>query len=173
MNYPEFTDSCSELTDRKIRGIMSEENNILSSLDWAINTIRDQILFGLDELGAAKARELRAKGVMIDTVEYIKELENSLKAMIELNENNCKIASRKEQEFYDHCKHYDGIEKKLEIACEALGFYGNNESWLEYTGYPDCITEDDLSDYPHITRDVRRCGGKRAREALKKIKGDA
>lgn len=57
---------------------MSEENNMLSKLDWAINTIRDQLLFGRDELGGAKARELRAKGVMLDAAKYIKELESKL-----------------------------------------------------------------------------------------------
>lgn len=56
-------------------------NDILSSLDWAINTIRDRVMFGRDELGASKARELRAKGVMIDAVEEIKKRDEAIEVM--------------------------------------------------------------------------------------------
>lgn len=48
--------------------------DIIMHLKWAINTIRDKVMFGRDELGAALAREMRAKGVMIDAVKYIEEL---------------------------------------------------------------------------------------------------
>jgi hypothetical protein len=39
--------------------------DIIMHLNWAINTIRDKVMFGRDELGAALAREMRSKGVML------------------------------------------------------------------------------------------------------------
>jgi hypothetical protein len=48
--------------------------DIIMHLNWAINTIRDKVMFGRDELGAALAREMRSKGVMLDAVKYIEEL---------------------------------------------------------------------------------------------------
>lgn len=51
---------------------------ITEHLNWAINTIRDKVMFGRDELGAALARETRAKGVMIDAVKYIQTLEKEI-----------------------------------------------------------------------------------------------
>ncbi|NBX97518.1 hypothetical protein EBQ81_01460 [bacterium] len=48
--------------------------DIIMHLNWAINTIRDKVMFGRDELGASLAREARAKGVMIDAIKYIEEL---------------------------------------------------------------------------------------------------
>ena len=49
-------------------------NEILSLIDWAVNTIRDRELFGRDELGAALARERRAKSVLLDCKEEIEKL---------------------------------------------------------------------------------------------------
>jgi glutaredoxin 2 len=45
----------------------------LEKLQWAIDTIRNQEMFGRDELGASLAREKRAKGVMLDTIKFIEE----------------------------------------------------------------------------------------------------
>jgi len=53
----------------------------VSKLEWAIDTIREQLLFGRDELGAAKARELRAKGVMMDAIEEYKKLEEKIMSL--------------------------------------------------------------------------------------------
>jgi hypothetical protein len=55
----------------------------VANLNWAINTIRDRLMFGRDELGAALARETRAKGVMIDAVKYIEQLERENKIIKE------------------------------------------------------------------------------------------
>jgi hypothetical protein len=55
-------------------------SDIIIHLNWAINTIRDKVMFGRDELGAALAREMRAKGVMIDAVKYIEELHEEQQA---------------------------------------------------------------------------------------------
>ena len=52
---------------------------MIAKLEWAIDTIREQVMFGMDDLGAAKSRERRAKGVMIDACEYIKDLEAQIK----------------------------------------------------------------------------------------------
>ena len=41
-------------------------SEFLDQIEWAINTIRDQVQFGLDPLSAAKARERRAKGVLLN-----------------------------------------------------------------------------------------------------------
>lgn len=81
------------------------------------------------------------------------------------------------------------LEKKLEIAVEALEFYGKKESYdpwteaySEYTDYGrdymcaiDCIQEDDtekiIETLPLSKKEVSEWyGGKRAREALSKIK---
>lgn len=99
---------------------MSEELNMLSKLDWAINTIRDQLLFGRDEIGGARARELRAKGVMLDAVKYIKELEERL-TVAELNSEKQKEHIRQHHEA--KLKDIDtiqGLYDKLKIAVEAL-----------------------------------------------------
>ena len=58
-------------------------DDTISKLEWAINTIRDQLLFGRDELGAARARELRAKGVMIDAIKDIEKLKAENKKLRE------------------------------------------------------------------------------------------
>ena len=67
--------------------------DIISKLEWAIDTIRDQLLFGRDELGAAKARELRAKGVMLDTVKEVKLLQSQneiyRKALEKISNDRC------------------------------------------------------------------------------------
>jgi len=59
-------------------------------LMWAINTIRDRLLFGRDELGAALARELRAKGVMLDAVKTFRAMD---KENEELKKENTKYES--------------------------------------------------------------------------------
>jgi hypothetical protein len=50
----------------------------LETLEWAINTIRDKVMFGRDELGAALARESRAKGAMLDAKKEIEKLRAAL-----------------------------------------------------------------------------------------------
>ena len=40
-------------------------SDTLDHLEWAINTIREKLTFGMDELSAARSREHRAKGAMI------------------------------------------------------------------------------------------------------------
>jgi hypothetical protein len=51
---------------------------IKDKLLWAIDTIRDKLMFGRDELGASLARESRAKGVMIEAISEIEKLEKKL-----------------------------------------------------------------------------------------------
>jgi hypothetical protein len=53
-------------------------NDTLETLEWAINTIRDKVMFGRDELGAALARESRAKGAMLDAKKEIEKLRAAL-----------------------------------------------------------------------------------------------
>lgn len=67
------------------------DNDFLEKVDWAINTIRDQVLFGRDELGAAKSRELRAKGVLLDVRKHVidtniqlQKLQDDRKELIEV-----------------------------------------------------------------------------------------
>lgn len=57
--------------------------DIVTNLNWAINTIKDKLTFGRDGLGAAIARETRAKGVMVEAVKYIEQLEKENKIMKE------------------------------------------------------------------------------------------
>ena len=53
-------------------------NSTIEILNWAIDTIRERVMFGRDELDASRARESRAKGAMIDAVEEIERLTESL-----------------------------------------------------------------------------------------------
>ena len=53
--------------------------NTKETLLWAVNTIRDKVMFGRDELGASRAREMRAKGAMLDAIEEIDKLEKQLR----------------------------------------------------------------------------------------------
>lgn len=53
-------------------------SKVVDLLDWAIDTIREKVMFGRDELGAALSRELRAKGVMLGAKKYILQLEEEL-----------------------------------------------------------------------------------------------
>ena len=63
------------------------------------------------------------------------------------------------------------LEKKLAVATEALEFYGDVDNWTRRdTYFWENIDRDDCADYPHFTRDVKLTGGKRARQALGKIK---
>lgn len=48
-----------------------EKLNTIKNIEWAIETIREQYTLGLDELAAAKFRERRAEGVLIDAREVI------------------------------------------------------------------------------------------------------
>jgi len=56
--------------------------NLLKKIDWAVDTIRDQLMFGRDALGAAKSRELRAKGVLLDCKEDFTSLQSELNTII-------------------------------------------------------------------------------------------
>jgi len=53
---------------------------IIKSIDWAIDTIRNQIKFGLTDnpLASAKRREARAKGVLLDCKREIQSLKDQL-----------------------------------------------------------------------------------------------
>ena len=57
------------------------------SLEWALNTIRDKLQFGLDESQAIVCRERRIKGVLIDALEEVKEMEEELEKYRGVNEN--------------------------------------------------------------------------------------
>ena len=48
-----------------------KKDEIINLINWAVNTIRDKEKFGRDELSASRARELRAKGVLLDCKKYI------------------------------------------------------------------------------------------------------
>jgi hypothetical protein len=53
-------------------------SDTLEHLEWAINTIRDKLMFGMDELGAARSRESRAKGAMLEAKKEIVRLRAAL-----------------------------------------------------------------------------------------------
>lgn len=72
---------------------------------WAINTIRDQLQFGLDPLSAAKARERRAKGVLLDCH---KKLESFQSENSELKSEN--------QELKEKVKDIESLTKSMNSA---------------------------------------------------------
>jgi len=59
-------------------------SDIIEHLEWAIETIRNKSMFGLNELGAARARESRAKGAMIKAVKEITKLKEALREAAEV-----------------------------------------------------------------------------------------
>jgi hypothetical protein len=107
-------------------------------LEWAIDTIREQLLFGRDELGAAKARELRAKGVMIDACKEFKELEEKLKVAEKSFEDE---VSMHNQEWLEH----EATKRSLKVAVEALEMFEDHtklpHQHKEYHTKLCCITE--------------------------------
>lgn len=52
----------------------TEDKNILDSIDWAVDTIRSKLDFGLDALTAADHRERRAKQVLLECKKEITRL---------------------------------------------------------------------------------------------------
>lgn len=85
------------------------------------------------------------------------------------------LASAKQtiSELQDHRKVQAELNRKLSALLaeyeECVEFYANPEHWCkdECAEY-NTIIDDDCADYPHVTRDVRTTGGKRARELQKK-----
>lgn len=61
------------------------------------------------------------------------------------------------------------LKSENERLKAALRFYANPKNWTQSAGsiLYDQIDEGDCADYPHITRDLRETGGKRARTCLK------
>lgn len=57
---------------------------MLETIEWGLDTSRNKLMFGLDELNAAKSRERRLKGILLDCKNSFKELEQQLKQKDEL-----------------------------------------------------------------------------------------
>lgn len=53
-----------------------EYEGIKSDIYWAIMTINEKLSFGLDPLNAALAREIRAKSVLKDALDFINKKES-------------------------------------------------------------------------------------------------
>ena len=51
---------------------------VIEHIDWAIETIRERVMFGLDALSAALSRERRAKGALLEAKKHIIELEKEI-----------------------------------------------------------------------------------------------
>ena len=71
---------------------MSDKQDILESLEWAIDTIRQKLQFGMDRFSSPIMRESRAKGVMIEAVEEITKLKKALEianeALVKIDSSN-------------------------------------------------------------------------------------
>ena len=78
---------------------------ILKSIEWAVNTIREKLMFGMHEapLSAAFAREMRAKGVLIKCSNIIREQQAKI----------------------------DELERENKELVETLERYANPESWVQ------------------------------------------
>lgn len=97
--------------------------DIKEKLLWAINTIRDKEMFGLDELNASLSRERRAKGSMLDAVKAIDELEKQ----------NAELKAElmgKEIGFVHSLDWYRDQHKQLEKQNEKLKIL--LKGWLEH-----------------------------------------
>lgn len=125
---------------------------IIKSIDWAIDTIRDQLKFGLTDnpLAAAKRREARAKGVLLDCKKEIQSLKDQLAQS----------------------------KKDLEKAEKVIEFYAKKENWtidghsfqdelneIEQ-GYWACEIRNDGCDF-NVATGYGGYGGKKARAYFK------
>jgi len=84
--------------------------------------------------------------------------------------------NKPDQTINDYIQMIDNLERKLEVAVEALEFYGDNGNWstnLHYSRDLNTIGRDDTSEFKARTGVIWKSGGKRARQALKEIKGEA
>lgn len=87
-------------------------NELLENIDWAVDTIRNQDKFGLDELEACKARERRAKGVLIDVKKHIIKLMNEI----------------------------DNKKSAISVYRKALDEFDNDDNWTVRYKYKDTET---------------------------------
>mgnify|MGYP000029424415 CR=1 FL=1 len=83
--------------------------DILDEIEWAVDTIRDRLMFGMEEapLQAAYFREKRAKGILIDCKKEIEKLRSELNKYQQHSEI-LNYIKENEQDVYDwaleHCK---------------------------------------------------------------------
>ena len=89
------------------------------------------------------------------------ELEKKLEAVEMVHSNYVNVS----------CDLYSTLEKKLEIVMECLEYYGSTDNWQETPNRNNLyqMIGNDVSD---DFDDALRFGGKRAREALSKIKSE-
>lgn len=57
---------------------MNDLEKIISRLEWAYNTIEHKLTFGLPEEVAIGMRESRVKGVLMEAIEELKELNGDI-----------------------------------------------------------------------------------------------
>ena len=108
---------------------------------------------------------------MQDEVERLKALEEKLKGAEKERDDYCEDFLKYMKSTSVEVQAHSVTREKLKVAVEALEFYGSAENWTRVDDIQyDVIEHDDCCDYKHFTRDVRLTGGKRAREALKRVK---
>lgn len=54
-------------------------SDILEKIEWALETKREKLMFGLDELNAALSRERRLFGVLLECKKEIERLNELIK----------------------------------------------------------------------------------------------
>lgn len=81
---------------------------ILNTIEWAIDTVRDQLMFGLDPLSAAKSRERRAKGVLLDCKQKFKSIDEELSTIIKYYKDTYKDVK------------WDSCCSGIECACQGM-----------------------------------------------------
>lgn len=101
-------------------------SDILEAIEWARNTIKDRLKFGLDDLNAARSRERRASGVLISCKHEIIRLQGQvgiLKECVEyVKASHVCICPQKDSEcasglICSHCACVEALEilKALEL----------------------------------------------------------
>jgi hypothetical protein len=103
------------------------ESDVVRLIEWALMTIRDKLQFGLPEEIAIQRREMRVKGVLVDVLKQVKELESQIEHVTDLSkeiEQNYLIEKEKVAKAIEFIKEYK--EKYYEHApfCE-VGKYDN------------------------------------------------
>jgi hypothetical protein len=88
---------------------------LLDKLEWALHTVREKLTFGMGEAEGIKHRESRVKGVLIDAVKEVKEIEGEMRAagfvMCKYGENDPRLCLKDFPLIEEVCKEAEWYQK--------------------------------------------------------------
>lgn len=119
-------------------------SDILESIDWAKNTIKDRLMFGMEDapLQAAYSRERRASGVLLKCRKEITHLTERVKELEAESDESHRVLSILTDANNKLLHAFRGLEAELQAEREVV-----DDIVLRNDHMPDCpyskITEDD------------------------------